>query len=90
MRAAREMRFTGSVQGVGFRWTVKRIADALDIDGWVRNNPDGSVSLAFEGEEQIADEFMARVYDAMGHSIHEATMKTAAPGQFGGGFAIVR
>ncbi|MHC8509725.1 MAG: acylphosphatase [Rhodospirillales bacterium] len=40
---------TGRVQGVWFRgWTVKQAA-ALGLDGWVRNNPDGSVELLAAG-----------------------------------------
>ena len=43
-------RVEGLVQGVGFcRW-VKRQADRLECDGWVRNEADGSVMLEAEGE----------------------------------------
>jgi acylphosphatase len=34
----------GRVQGVGFRWFVVQEAQALALTGWVRNEPDGSVS----------------------------------------------
>ena len=43
------MRFTGEVQGVGFRWTARRVAQDLDLSGWVRNEPDGSVSMELQG-----------------------------------------
>ena len=33
----------GRVQGVGFRYYVLRAANALGLDGWVRNRDDGSV-----------------------------------------------
>ncbi len=45
----------GRVQGVGFRWFVEREAHILQIAGWVRNNPDGSVEvLAMGGPEQLS------------------------------------
>lgn len=43
------MRFVGEVQGVGFRWTARKVADDLGLSGWVRNEPDGSVSMELEG-----------------------------------------
>lgn len=39
----------GRVQGVGFRWFVVQEAQALDLAGWVRNEPDGTVSGEAEG-----------------------------------------
>ncbi|MBR3234299.1 MAG: acylphosphatase [Atopobiaceae bacterium] len=43
------MRFVGEVQGVGFRWTARRVAQELGLSGWVRNEPDGSVSMELQG-----------------------------------------
>ena len=43
------MRFTGEVQGVGFRWTARRIAQDLGLTGWVRNEYDGSVRMELQG-----------------------------------------
>ena len=39
----------GRVQGVGFRYFVLRLADSLDLVGWVANEPDGSVRCVAEG-----------------------------------------
>ncbi|MEE1157945.1 MAG: acylphosphatase, partial [Atopobiaceae bacterium] len=38
------LRFEGEVQGVGFRWTSRRLAQEIGLTGWVRNEWDGSVS----------------------------------------------
>jgi acylphosphatase len=46
----------GRVQGVGFRFFVIRTADALDLAGWVANEPDGSVRLVAEGPADALDE----------------------------------
>ena len=40
----------GFVQGVFFRDTVRRHAQANDVSGWVRNNADGTVEAVLEGE----------------------------------------
>jgi acylphosphatase len=39
----------GDVQGVGFRFFVRRQAGRLSVAGWVANEPDGSVRVVAEG-----------------------------------------
>ena len=52
---ARKFLVRGRVQGVGFRWFVEREAQILQVAGWVRNDPDGSVEvLAVGTPEQLA------------------------------------
>lgn len=46
---ARRYVVRGRVQGVGFRWFVEREAHILQIAGWVRNNPDGTVEVLAQG-----------------------------------------
>ena len=41
----------GLVQGVNFRYYTQQSAVRLNVSGWVRNVPDGSVQGCFEGEE---------------------------------------
>jgi len=41
----------GKVQGVGFRNFVFLHAKKLNIRGYVKNNPDGTVEAVFEGDE---------------------------------------
>ena len=41
--------FYGDVQGVGFRYTAKHLADRYGLTGWVRNEYDGSVSMELQG-----------------------------------------
>ena len=49
------IRYVGEVQGVGFRWTARKVASDLDMSGWVRNEPDGSVSMELQGtQDQIS------------------------------------
>ena len=42
--------YSGMVQGVGFRFTVLRCAQDLDLRGWVKNLPDGRVEILAEGD----------------------------------------
>jgi len=46
-------RVTGRVQGVGFRYATLNTARRLDIDGWVRNLPDGNVEVVARGSSEI-------------------------------------
>ncbi len=56
--AGAEFTVSGIVQGVGFRYFVYRRARSLDLVGWVRNNRDGSVSVAAEGEKAMIEDFI--------------------------------
>ena len=47
----------GRVQGVGFRYFVRREAQALELAGWVRNEVDGSVSGEAAGTFSVLEAF---------------------------------
>lgn len=47
----------GKVQGVFFRASTKEKADELEIKGFVRNEPDGSVYIEAEGDDINLEEF---------------------------------
>jgi acylphosphatase len=59
-RAVR-IRLTGRVQGVGFRWFVRREAQELGLTGRVRNLPDGSVEVEAAGGPEPLAAFRARL-----------------------------
>lgn len=42
---------SGFVQGVGFRHFIRSKANELDLTGWVKNLPDGSVEALVQGEK---------------------------------------
>jgi len=42
---ARQILYSGRVQGVGFRYSTKQIAAGFEVTGWVKNLPDGRVEL---------------------------------------------
>jgi acylphosphatase len=53
----------GLVQGVFFRDTVRRHAQAHDVAGWVRNTRDGTVEAVFEGEPQAVERLVSFVHE---------------------------
>lgn len=55
------MNVQGRVQGVGFRYMTKRVADDLDIKGTVCNEDDGSVSIEAIGTNEAMAIFIQKV-----------------------------
>ena len=53
--------YTGRVQGVGFRATVRHVARGYDVTGTVRNLPDGRVELTAEGTKEELQAFVEAV-----------------------------
>ena len=78
---ARQILYTGRVQGVGFRYTTKRIATGFDVTGWVKNLPDGRVEvqvMAADSEELNA--FLAGIADSdLGGLIKEREVHVIEP-----------
>lgn len=56
--ARRRFRFSGRVQGVGFRYEARMTAGQLGLAGWVKNESDGTVLVEAEGREACLDEFL--------------------------------
>lgn len=52
----------GTVQGVFFRKYTKRIADKLEIKGWVRNLNDGSVEVTAEAKKSVLEDFVDELW----------------------------
>lgn len=52
------IRVSGKVQGVFYRASTKDKAEELNIKGFVRNEPDGTVYIEAEGEEENLERFI--------------------------------
>jgi acylphosphatase len=55
------VRYSGRVQGVGFRATCRALAQSWDLKGWVRNEADGTVLMVVSGEAADVDAFLEAV-----------------------------
>ncbi|MDD2236303.1 MAG: acylphosphatase [Kiritimatiellae bacterium] len=63
--------YRGQVQGVGFRYTVLRLAEDFLITGFVRNEWDGSVLLTAEGERCELERFIVSIASSrLNRTIH--------------------
>ena len=49
---------SGRVQGVFFRDTARRRAEAAGVAGWIRNRSDGGVEAVFEGDPERLEEMV--------------------------------
>ena len=68
--------FSGTVQGVGFRFTVNRIARHFVVTGFVRNLPNGKVSLLAEGDDTVLGDFLVAIQESeMGRFIQDAEIE---------------
>ena len=61
MKAKVHIIVSGRVQRVYFRGYTKDEAQKHNINGWVRNLPDGQVEAVFEGEKEDIDKLINRV-----------------------------
>jgi len=71
--------FSGTVQGVGFRYTVQRLARRFPMTGFVKNLPNGKVELAAEGEEQDLQAFLGAVREEFNSFIRDADIQWKEP-----------
>ncbi|MFP4643375.1 MAG: acylphosphatase [Spirochaetales bacterium] len=58
-RVCYTVRVHGRVQGVGFRYSTRAKAEQFGVAGWVRNEPDGTVSVKCEGPSEAVQRFLA-------------------------------
>jgi acylphosphatase len=89
-RSRMQLLYSGSVQGVGFRYAARTTAAGFEVAGTVRNLSDGRVELIAEGERAELEAFRQAIRDSgLEHSIRdEIATWSEARGGFRG-FEIV-
>ena len=83
------MKITGKVQGVGFRYFVLRQAQD-SINGWVRNIPNGDVEALAQGEKADLEQFIAKVKEGPSFSrVDDVNLNWVKEGEQYFGFEII-
>ncbi len=83
--------YSGKVQGVGFRYTVRRLVFGYEVCGTIQNLDNGDVKLVAEGDEAELKAFLVGIKESgLGPMIRgEQVSWSEATGEFRG-FDIVR
>ncbi len=66
------VRITGIVQGVFYRVETKRAAESFGLNGFVKNNSDGSVEAVIEGNKEFVDKMVKWCQKGPSHACVEA------------------
>ena len=69
----RTIHFSGTVQGVGFRYTARGAAKRYPVTGYVRNLPDGRVELVAEGDAEVIDQLVSDINRQMEGYVKKTT-----------------
>ncbi len=80
------LRVSGRVQGVGFRWFVRELAEDLGVRGFVKNLPTGEVEIWAEGDSAVLEPFVAGVRRGPRHALvrQVATRSVEPTGEYAG------
>lgn len=90
-RSRLQVFYSGTVQGVGFRYAVKTLASGFEVTGTVRNLPDGRVELVAEGAKDELSAFQQAIRESeLGHFIKKEDVDWQAAQNNLRGFEIVR
>ncbi len=80
-QVARKYVVQGSVQGVGFRWFVERVANSLGLAGYVKNLYNGDVEVYAIGEPEALDQLRAYLERGPRGAYVTAVQESTAPFQ---------
>jgi acylphosphatase len=75
----RRVYYSGRVQGVGFRYTSRRLAQDHAVGGYVRNLPDGRVELVAEGDQAEVEALLEAIRQLLHDHIRDIQVVTEPP-----------
>ncbi|MHC4351822.1 MAG: acylphosphatase [Planctomycetota bacterium] len=76
---ARHIIFSGTVQGVGFRFTAHRMAGRHQLTGYVRNLSNGTVEMLAQGSAGDIDDCLRDIQQSLIGHIREVTVEEVPP-----------
>jgi acylphosphatase len=76
---AKHIIFKGRVQGVGFRWTTRRIALQCNLTGYVKNLPDGTVEMLAQGSSENVQSCLDDIAESFGGYIRDTRINIVEP-----------
>jgi len=71
--------YIGRVQGVGFRYTVMRLAAGRPVTGFVKNLRDGRVEVVVEGEDEAVASLVSDIDRVMQKYIEDRSAVSETP-----------
>jgi acylphosphatase len=78
-----EVLVSGRVQGVGFRYAARNQARALSLKGWIKNQSDGSVLSAVQGDLESCQKYIQWCRGGTGYSwVERVEIKEKAVAEF--------
>ena len=86
---AKNIVFSGRVQGVGFRFTTQRIALRYELAGFVKNLPTGAVQMLIQGPAEDVDDCLRDISESFAGYIRDTKIEDAAISSEHAGFEIV-
>lgn len=74
-----DIRISGLVQGVSYRWSARIAAAGMGLTGYVQNEDDGTVYAEAEGDKEALDRFVAWCRRGPSHAAVEAVEAHPGP-----------
>jgi acylphosphatase len=82
MLVCKHVRYSGRVQGVGFRQTAQTIASNYAVVGYVRNLAQGDVELVVQGEDVVVQAMLQELVRRMESNIRQCVERDEQVGQY--------
>lgn len=80
--------FSGQVQGVGFRYTTRQLAQQIGLTGWVKNLPDGRVEMMAQGNDNALEDLLTGLQEHFGAGLRDQQVNEVDHAPVMSGFEI--
>ncbi|MCW3074783.1 MAG: acylphosphatase [Flaviaesturariibacter sp.] len=87
---SRHLLVKGKVQGVFFRASAKKVAESLELAGWIKNVPSGDVEAVISGTEDKVQAFIEWCHHGPAEAKVTEVIVTARDEVIDEGFTIIK